>query len=98
MPDSTGGFIWYELMTADPEGAKAFYEPVVGWSMTTGHGETNDYGFLTAPDGAMVGGLLRLTGEMTGGGAKQCWLGYIAVGDVDQAVRDVEGKGGKCLM
>ena len=32
-----GSWIWYDLMTPDPEGAKAFYEAVVGWSMTTGH-------------------------------------------------------------
>ncbi len=24
-------FIWYELMTSDPQAAKAFYEKVVGW-------------------------------------------------------------------
>ena len=26
-------FIWYELMTPDPEGAKAFYDAVVGWNI-----------------------------------------------------------------
>lgn len=98
MPDQTGAFIWYELMTTDPEGAKAFYEPVVGWSMTVGHGDTNDYGFLTAPDGAMVGGLLRLTGDMTGHGARPIWLGYIEVDDVDAMVRRIEAEGGRCLV
>ena len=93
-----GSWIWYELMTADPEGAKAFYEPVVGWSMTTGHGESTDYGFLTAPDGAMVGGLLRLTKDMTDGGARPGWLGYIGVDDADATVRAIEEKGGKSLM
>ena len=29
-PNPTGDFIWYELMTTDPEGAKAFYESEVG--------------------------------------------------------------------
>ena len=98
MPDQFGGFIWYELMTIDPKGAKAFYEPVVGWSMTTGHGGDDAYGFLTAPDGAMVGGMLRLSQGMTGGGAKPCWLGYIHVADVDATVREIEAKGGRCLM
>lgn len=93
-----GGWIWYELMTADPEGAKAFYEPIVGWDMTTGHGDTNDYGFLTAPDGAMVGGLLRLTEEMTSHGARPCWIGYLSVPDVDGEVSAIEAAGGKCLM
>ena len=30
-PSRNGGFIWYELMTPDAEGSKAFYDAVVGW-------------------------------------------------------------------
>src|ERR1700743_771600 len=32
MSDDQGRFIWYELMTPDVEGAKAFYGAVVGWT------------------------------------------------------------------
>jgi predicted enzyme related to lactoylglutathione lyase len=95
---SQGSFVWYELMTPDPEGAKAFYEPVVGWSMTTGHGDNQDYGFITRTGGGMSGGVLRLTEEMREHGARPCWLGYIGVEDVDAAVREIESSGGKCLM
>ena len=28
-----GDFIWYELMTPDADGAKAFYDAVVGWDI-----------------------------------------------------------------
>ena len=31
-----GSWIWYELMSPDPEGSKAFYEAVIGWSMENG--------------------------------------------------------------
>jgi predicted enzyme related to lactoylglutathione lyase len=31
MTNKHGEFIWYELMTTDPDAARAFYEPVVGW-------------------------------------------------------------------
>ena len=32
--NSHGSFIWYELLTPDPEGAKAFYGAVVpGWTI-----------------------------------------------------------------
>ena len=93
-----GTFIWYELMTTDPQGAKAFYEAVVGWDMTTGHGDTDDYGFLTAPDGAMVGGLLRLTNEMCAHGARPAWLDYVETDDVDAMVNEIAAKGGKSLM
>jgi predicted enzyme related to lactoylglutathione lyase len=94
-----GSWIWYELMSPDPDGSKAFYEAVTGWSITTGHGESNtDYGFITAPDGAMVGGLLRLTKDMTDHGARPCWLGYIGVDDVDASVAAITAAGGHLLM
>lgn len=93
-----GAWIWYELMTGDPEGAKAFYEPIVGWEMSTSHADTDGYGFLTAPDGAMVGGLLRLTDDMTSHGARPCWIGYISVPEVDAELTAIEAAGGKCLM
>lgn len=98
-PDkSQGNFVWYELMTPDPDGARAFYEPVVGWSMTTSHGDNQDYGFITRTGGGMSGGVLRLTEELSEHGPRPCWLGYIGVDDVDAAIRDIEASGGKCLM
>ena len=30
MPEARGSFIWYELITPDPDGAKRFYDAVVG--------------------------------------------------------------------
>ena len=35
MSGSTGGFIWYELMTPDPAAAKRFYDAVVGWDIAS---------------------------------------------------------------
>jgi predicted enzyme related to lactoylglutathione lyase len=32
MPNKHGDFIWYELMTSDPDGAAAFYGPLLGWT------------------------------------------------------------------
>ena len=95
---SQGSHVWYELMTTDPDGARGFYEPVVGWRMTTSHGDNQDYGFITRGDGGMTGGMLRLTDEMREHGARPCWLGYIGVDDADAAVREIEASGGKCLM
>ena len=92
-----GSWVWYELMTPDPEGAKAFYEAVVGWQMALGPSE-DDYGFVTAPDGAMVGGILRLSNDMCEHGAKAGWLGYLGVDDVDASIRAIKAKGGKSVM
>ncbi len=94
-----GSWIWYELMSPDPEGSKTFYEAVVGWTMTTGHGENNaDYGFIANADGGMTGGLLRLNPEMSAHGAMPGWIGYIGVDDVDASVAAITAAGGQCRM
>ena len=31
--DQAGAFIWYELLTGDVDGARAFYRDVVGWEI-----------------------------------------------------------------
>ncbi len=99
MTKTHGAWIWYELMSPDPEGSKTFYEAVIGCAMTTGHGGGNtDYGFITAPDGAMVGGILRLSADMQQHGAWPCWLGYIGVDNVDASAAAIEAAGGKVLM
>ena len=95
---SAANFIWYELMTPNPEGAKAFYDVVVGWTLSTGHGENNDYGFITRSDGGMNGGVLRLSADMATHGAHPCWLGYIHVADVDAAAAAITADGGQLLM
>ncbi len=93
-----GSWIWYELMTPDAAGAKAFYDAVVGWNMTPGTPETNGYGFIARADGGMTGGVLSLTKDMTDHGARPCWLGYVGVDDVDASCAAIEAAGGKVLM
>jgi predicted enzyme related to lactoylglutathione lyase len=93
-----GSWIWYELMTSDAEGAKAFYEKVVGWTITPGSPETGGYGFIANSDGGMTGGVLTLTDDMCEHGARPCWLGYVGVDDVDASVIAIEAAGGKMLM
>ena len=97
-PQDRGDFIWYELMTADPEKAKAFYEPVVGWNIGPAVAEYNGYRMIERSDGKAAGGILPLTPEMQQHGARPTWLGYIHVADVDRAAREIEQDGGKTLM
>ena len=94
--------IWYELMTPDPDSVRDFYRAVVGWEigaagMTAGAGD-NDYRTIQRGDGAMAGGVLRLSEVMLAGGAKPCWLPYFDVADVDAAVAKVQELGGKVWM
>ena len=93
-----GDYIWYELMTTDAEGAKAFYDAVIGWEIGEGSPEFNGYRMIGRSDGKFAGGVLPLTAEMQQHGARPMWLGYIHVTDVDRAVASIEQAGGKSLM
>ncbi len=98
--DSHGTFIWYELMTSDPDGAKAFYDALVGWDIEpepTG-GQPMDYRMIRRSDGGNAGGVLRLDADMAAQGARPVWLGYVCVDDVDSTTSEIETAGGKTLM
>lgn len=93
-----GSWVWYELMSPDPVGAKAFYEAVVGWSFVDPAPHTGGYGFIANADGGMTGGLLELSSDMIEHGARACWLGYIGVDDVDASLIAITAAGGAVLM
>ena len=97
-PNPQGDFIWYELMTPDPEGAKAFYDAVVGWDIGEPIGGPVDYRMIGRSDGGNAGGVLTLTDDMASHGARPIWIGYINVDDVDSSVASIEKAGGKTLM
>ncbi|HXG81802.1 MAG TPA: VOC family protein [Sphingomicrobium sp.] len=94
-----GIHVWYELMSPDPDGSKAFYEAVVpGWKIGEPMGGDQDYRMIGLGDGGNAGGLFGLTDDMRQHGARPVWLGYIGVDDVDATVADIEERGGKTLM
>ena len=93
-----GDFIWYELMTPDPEGSKAFYDAVVGWNVGGAEAAYNGYRMIGRSDGGFAGGLLPLNDEMQQHGARPTWLGYVYVDDVDAKIEAIEAAGGKGLM
>lgn len=94
MPNAHGEYIWYELMTPDPEGAKKFYDDLVGWNIGEKPDGEMDYRMIEAGDGR-VGGVMALSDEMIAGGAKPSWLGYIGVDDVDASVAETVAAGGQ---
>jgi hypothetical protein len=70
-----GTHIWYELLTTDAGGAKAFYEAVVpGWTVGPASPDHQGYREIKAADGH-AGGMMELNQEMLAGGAKPVWLG-----------------------
>ncbi len=97
-PNPVGAFIWYELMTPDTDGAKAFYDALIGWDISEGAPEFAGYRMIGRSDGKFAGGILPLTDEMQQHGARPIWLGYINVADTDAAIASIEQAGGKALM
>ena len=93
MANQHGNFIWYELMTSDADAAQDFYGAVLGWNFFNEDGNPEGYRHFEV-QGKYVGGVLLLTDEMTKGGARPCWMGYIAVDDVDGAAKSIKDAGG----
>ena len=86
MPNAKGDFVWYELVTPDPDGARRFYGAVAGWQIGDALPEFGGYRMIGRSDGGFAGGVLQLTEEMVSNGARPIWHGYIGVDDVDATV------------
>jgi predicted enzyme related to lactoylglutathione lyase len=100
MPDSRnphGSFIWYELLTGDPDAAAAFYGDVIGWTAANAGQPGVDYRIFSA-GGSPVAGHMKLPDGAAELGIRPGWLGYIGVDDVDSAVAGIVSGGGKVHM
>lgn len=93
-----GGYIWYELLTTDADGSKAFYDSVVGWDIASGSDFPGGYRMIGRSDGKMAGGVLPLNDEMQAHGARPMWIGYIHVEDVDAKAAAIKADGGQVHM
>lgn len=97
MTNQTNGFIWYELLTADPSAAAAFYGTVSGWSSRDAGTPGMDY-VLFSVNGTDIAGMMALPPGAAGAGMHPGWLGYIGVEDVDKAVAALTAAGGTVHM
>jgi predicted enzyme related to lactoylglutathione lyase len=91
-------FVWYELMTTDPDGAKAFYDSVVGWNVGSQSDAPNGYRMIGRYDGKYAGGVMPIDDEMASKGGRPIWLGYVGVDDVDATVAAIQADGGKVMV
>lgn len=94
MTNKHGEWVWFELLTSDPDAAQRFYGDVVGWTAKSSGMPEMDYRLLSAADGE-VAGLMKQPGDMGGG---PTWLGYIGVDDVDASMKAIENAGGTTHM
>ena len=101
MANPEGDFIWYELMTTDPDAAADFYGGAIGWSFGApppADAPGLDYRMIGRDDGGNAGGLLELTPEMCDQGAHPTWMPYLYSADVDATLAAIEAEGGQVQM
>jgi predicted enzyme related to lactoylglutathione lyase len=81
--DVRGRFLWYDLMTTDPQGARDFYTTIAGWGLQR-FGDMEPPYMMFARGGVPFGGCMQLPDEAVKMGAPSHWLPYIGTPDVDE--------------
>lgn len=94
MTNRHGEWVWFELLTTDPDAAQQFYDSVVGWTARSSGTPGVDYRLFDASTGE-VAGLMKMPDGMGNG---PVWLGYVGVDDVDASVKRIEAAGGTTHM
>jgi uncharacterized protein len=98
MTNQHGDFLWYELITPDPDGAQTFYAPMLGWTVRRTSMPDLDYR-LAATAGGDVAGIVQTPANEAGDAAMPpAWFGYIGVDDVDKMARSFTDGGGAVHM
>ena len=89
-----GKISWIDLTVPDAEAIRDFYQHVAGWDPSpVAMGDYEDY--CMTPPGAEqpVAGICHARGYNAG--LPPAWLVYITVGDLDEALRRCQERGGK---
>lgn len=95
MTRSTGSSTWLDLSVHDLDAAKAFYSGLFGWEFEDMGEQFNHY-HLVRNDGALVGGLMDVTGMTCPAGdpLPAAWTVYLLVDDIEATARKVTENGG----
>jgi len=90
-----GRFSWFDLLTTDPEGARRFYEAVIGWTDVPCDGGTY-HQFRVGSAG--VGGVMALPAHVRAGGVPPHWLGHVTVANVAETVERAQRLGAALVL
>ena len=91
-PTSRGRFVWFDLVTTDPDATHDFYPAVMGWGTKPWKGPVA-YTMWTVGDES-IGGVTDVPPEVS---HSPHWLAYIATPNVDETVRQAEDLGARVL-
>ncbi len=93
---SKGQNVWFDLMTTDMEGAKAFYTETIGWKTQQWSDADSNKPYTMWVNGERpIGGMMPLPDEAKAMGAPPHWIAYTVVDDVDAAAKKAESLGGR---
>lgn len=91
-----GKFVWIDLVTGDPAGARRFYGELFGWAFAELGSGSRPY-TLAYQAGSPVAGIVAR--QPRPGQARQAlWIAFLSVPDVDRAAAEVTARGGKVLI
>jgi uncharacterized protein len=91
-----GSFCWVELMTSDASSAKSFYTQLFNWGVNDIPMGGGAFYHMLQLNGKDVGALYQRNKEQQN--IPPHWACYVAVNNVDEAVKKVAALGGKTLM
>jgi len=89
-----GAPCWVDLMTSDPDGARAFYGELFGWTAEDAGSEFGGY-INFSKDGIRVAGGMRNDGSS---GMPDVWSVYLATDDAQTTVNDATSNGGQVIV
>lgn len=93
-----GTFCWWEIVTSDLAGAKAFYTDLFGWTYDENPiGEGQVY-VMFKHEGRHLGAAYQLTDDMKAQGVPPQWSVYLATDDADATAERVKALGGTVAM
>lgn len=88
-----GALCWNELVTRDPDRARAFYSQVFGWTYEVHETGPSGYRIIkTAASGKLNGGVWKMDDDW--GDAPPLWMVYFAVADADASTARLKELGG----
>lgn len=87
---------WTELVTKDPDGARAFYGALFGWTTKSSEASTVEY-YELLREGQAIGGLLPMKGEWWGD-VPPHWMPYFFVASCDATVAKAAELGGAAVV
>ncbi|MDQ2957972.1 MAG: VOC family protein [Actinomycetota bacterium] len=93
-PFAPGTPCWVDLLSSDPDGAKAFYTELFGWTAEEAGNEFGNYVNFSS-DGHKVAGMVRNNPES---GSPDLWNTYLSTADIGATVAAATEAGGQVVV